>query len=918
MSDHNTYLACKRETRYILWWLCHTSNAILQSIPKKNQNNDHESCVNTTGQITTKELIVMAKRVASRLSQKQIPSTIFRLFCSVISARSSAHAMFVKTALHCKDEDMEKSNATHKHFIDCLTEAFEALGGSEWSFDRQTETNELESAEEIEKIIFANAFSALEIHECTDTRSDDEASSEQMPTTKHSQRAAKTKRNQKSKRKKGARTSSMNKSERLDVPLENYRVIDDSESFRADYIMALHSIFREWLSLRDYVQTLWLGAASEDFNIVVAGAVSEMTIAMIKRTSLAVFVEFPAGYDTFESMTHGLPDDRHNNLTLDCDVREAYSVFTYHDLLDFLTDFQKNRTGKPTRRMQATLSTWNPNLDLRKVSSADRVEWRRLYTISWLYELVNVFSHIVIHENKIDISVNALETIQWSVNEPCYRPCRLFGLEEFAETITTLAMQKSGTNIRSKIFPHHVFELQCIVDSWTASCGWSPGLAEDTEQLRALPNGRVPPTESIMQFLGTESAGFLSGSQAVLQYLADNVMAKTRPQSRQQQIYDVLDSLTAQIRGWLGRSDSVFNSGKASIFKRHESNGLWNYSPFLCGVGLLEALEIAYRMSMIVWGQLIPEPFLLLALVQQTHDKESRDLVTCLSRLCSTKEVSSASSRARYAALERRPQKISERADSVAFGASRDISTALKLTDNGMFERMSFLLLYRECEWDPTRILQREESRGSAMEEATSAWDKDGPEADRIREMWAKIPSPAASGMGSLSASAKRVGHSEYGPWGVSQLILGEMDMVRDICSHRPISALDYMWITIKAIAIFDATIERLRLLRNPIYPHIIRSGKTWSSTILLAQVLNAKPGHEECMQIVMEELSKRDMSMAQAIYWGKLDPAHSLYWTNVNDEETEQTQKHARDVPARGPVGDDADAQENSTRLDG
>lgn len=530
MSDHNTYLACKKQTRYLLWWLCHTSNAVIQSSPK-NQNNKLEAAINTTGQVTTKEVVTMAKTVATRLSQQQIPSTIFRLFRSVISARSSAHAMFVKTASHYKDEEMEKSNATHKHFIDRLTEAFEALGGSEWLFDRQTETNELESCEDIEKVIFTNAFSALEVHECTDSRSDDNTSSERIPTIKHPQRAVKTKCDQKLKRKKGTRTGATNKHELLAVPLENFRVVDDSGSFHADYVMALGSILREWRILRDYVQTLWLGVASGDFNIAVAGAVSEMTIAMIKRTSLAVFVEFPAGYDTFASMTYRFRDDRRNNIPLDCDAREAYSVFTYHDLLDLLTDFRMNRTGKPTKRMQAALSTWNPDLDLRKASAADRVEWRRLYTIIWLYDLVDVFSHIVIHENKINILDHAPETIQWSVTTPCHRPCRLFGLEDFAETITTLAMQKPETNVRSRIFPHHVFQLQCIVDSWTACCGWSPGMAEVTKQLRALPNRKVPPTESITQFLGTDSAGFLSGSQAVLEYLAENVMANTKPHS---------------------------------------------------------------------------------------------------------------------------------------------------------------------------------------------------------------------------------------------------------------------------------------------------------------------------------------------------------------------------------------------------
>lgn len=299
--------------------------------------------------------------------------------------------------------------------------------------------------------------------------------------------------------------------------------------------------------------------------------------------------------------------------------------------------------------------------------------------------------------------------------------------------------------------------------------------------------------------------------------------------------------------------------------------------------------------------------------MQQARDKGSHELLTCLARLFSTEEVFSPSSRARYAALERRPQKIFKRADAEVFGASRDIPTALSLTGNGMCERMSLSMLYRECEWDPARILQREESRNSMMELATSVRDKDRPDANRIEEMWAELPSPAASGMGSLPASAKRAGDSDNGPWGVSQLVIAEADMVRDICSQNPISALDYMWITMKAIGIFDATVQRLKSLKNPIYPHIIRGGRRWASVILFGQVLNERPGHEECMQIVMDEFSKQDMSMTQAIYWGRLDSAHSLYWVDVSDEGLEQPQKYAQDIPARGQGVDEAKDQENS-----
>lgn len=471
MSDHNTYLACKKQTRYLLWWLCHASNAILQSSPK-DQDNGFEAVVNSTGQVTTKEIVTMAKVVATRLPFQQIPSTIFRLFRSVISARSAAHANFVRIASHCEDEQMEKSNATHKHFIDRLTEAFRILGGLEWGINRATESDAPQSSEDIEKIIFSNTFSALQIHHCTGGMRDDEAGIGTLPTTGLSRGSGKVEGNQKTSQKR-RRSRPTDKPAVLEVPLENFCIVDGPEGVRADYQMASISMLEEWADLRKHVQALWISVAYEDINVAVAGALSEMAIAMIRRTALVVFVEFPDGHDTFESMTYRSQDFSHNDSSsLNYDDKERCSLYIYHDLLEFLTDFQKNRNGRPTKRMQTLLSCWQPEMNLQQASCEQRVEWRRLYTISWLFDLVSVFSHMVLRENKIETRHEALEAVQWTIRTPHHRPHRLFGLEDFAQLITTWAVQKPGTNIRSKILPHHVFRLQCIVDSFTASRGW--------------------------------------------------------------------------------------------------------------------------------------------------------------------------------------------------------------------------------------------------------------------------------------------------------------------------------------------------------------------------------------------------------------------------------------------------------------
>ena len=83
------------------------------------------------------------------------------------------------------------------------------------------------------------------------------------------------------------------------------------------------------------------------------------------------------------------------------DVKEHFLVYAYWDLLAFVTDFQATRTGKPTKRMLQEIDKWNPTLDLQHATKEQRHRWRRSYTINWLYDLVNVYSSIVVQHNTL-------------------------------------------------------------------------------------------------------------------------------------------------------------------------------------------------------------------------------------------------------------------------------------------------------------------------------------------------------------------------------------------------------------------------------------------------------------------------------------------------------------------------------------
>lgn len=48
----------------------------------------------------------------------------------------------------------------------------------------------------------------------------------------------------------------------------------------------------------------------------------------------------------------------------DIDIQEQLMIHTYHSLVDFITDFRKTRSGKPTKRMLTEIRDWDPNFDI--------------------------------------------------------------------------------------------------------------------------------------------------------------------------------------------------------------------------------------------------------------------------------------------------------------------------------------------------------------------------------------------------------------------------------------------------------------------------------------------------------------------------------------------------------------------------
>lgn len=404
-------------------------------------------------------------------------------------------------------------------------------------------------------------------------------------------------------------------------------------------------------------------------------------------------------------------------------MKELLLLHAYQDFITFITDFQKNSNGKPSKALAKELGKWDPEFDLQKATKEERLKWRRTYTINWLYDLVNLFSAILVQQNNLEGQNWDLSTVDWSVTGPWNpgRHRRLFGLNEFAGFVCSMAWQKQGTDIRKHVMPHHILQLQVIVDSLTVSRGWFVSALEG--HVIREPARQFRPRRDVDCFLDRKNKKFGSGyllSAKFLQHFLRNPTENGDPLRYAASHADIIKAHFEEFRDWLGESKykSGMNTIPPSRFSDTNSNGLWEYSPLLCGVGLVEALEIAYRLGMSVWDRM-SEPVLAVhlhnMLVQKGYIAEPVGLYKSLQHIFQkalfdhgavpTSNFAAAlivHIKARNDPLATR-RRIAQR-QKVAQSQSADIHAILDVRHNTFFTLKPNLILYREAHWNTERI----------------------------------------------------------------------------------------------------------------------------------------------------------------------------------------------------------------------
>lgn len=544
---------------------------------------------------------------------RAVPSAISNLLGRIIDLRTETADEFARDlASNPDDEKLRKNNEAHRHFIDVLRLAHKALGSCAVpTSPTATGKDDEADKDEVDNILFSNFFDALRIDDPQESVKEDEMQpEEERPAPRQPQRKGKGK----AKKRKAPKEEPAPEPKRtgtLDLPVEAYRVIHEGSGFDSDYLVAVYDLMQEAANLRLYLQEEWWRVAYDKANSAVVGGVSEMAVRMVQKAELEIFVDFPEpGHDCYETVVKTLTRDdmdaAERQFRVDMvvygstvaqttvDLREHLCWYAYDALVTFAEDFQQNRSGRPTKRLQKQLANWKPDFDLQAATKEERLAWRRAYTINWLYDLVNVFASVTTREH---IGNNyILEEVDWSPEGPWGGERRIWGIPRFAGFVTDIAYKKPGANIRARIRPHHVFQLQCIVDSFVVSRGWSLSLFSG--HVLTAPARDFTATRDCDMFMDryhkrTES-GYICGVDTARHYLRH----RRTPQS----VLETMDFVLNSLINWLGESKLARDpDGTLPPSRFADKNGLHAHSPYLNGAGLAEALAVTSMYGLALW-----------------------------------------------------------------------------------------------------------------------------------------------------------------------------------------------------------------------------------------------------------------------------------------------------------------------------
>ncbi|KAF5657150.1 hypothetical protein FHETE_10600 [Fusarium heterosporum] len=588
MHSNNLYSSYKRDTKDVLYWMINVTNSLVRT--SENHPSSHPVQERNGDQVAVDHLISMSHFIVDK--NERVPDFIFRYLKSVIYARKIVAATFQQPVGSIQDDAIIASNKSHRHFITTLERVYSIFGGQEWEVSQAGKVAPLDDAEDLEKLALMNRFKGLTVEKAGSSSSEGD-----QPASSSRSRQTKKKGKKQKKKKGGKKNNSKRQIPDHEVSRDKIQMIDQNESLLTDYSMAVLSAVKEWAELRPYMQNMWQKVAYKSGNSAVAAGTAKVAISIVKKTGTDIFIDFTdrdTYYRIVNCITRGSVDQAQGMFALDIDygsddpstgptlidIREQFLINIYENLKDFIADFRLNRNGKPSNNMRSRLNTWRPDMDLQSLTEQERLDWRRLYVIKWLYDLVNAHYHKSV-----------------------------YGLKDFAREVTKIAM--SNNEVSRLIYGHHVFQLQCIVDAFTISRGWTPHPVEGHVMRPAASATASRDLDTF--FHGNPIKGIPGYTQS-----STSLKITIRRDERYRRIQDIINALPSTRRDFLAclgeHDDMPFMEDKTLVRPTDENlNSLLQTSPFLCGAALLECLGLSYKIGMFLW-EVTPDPTLILHL----------------------------------------------------------------------------------------------------------------------------------------------------------------------------------------------------------------------------------------------------------------------------------------------------------------
>lgn len=286
----------------------------------------------------------------------------------------------------------------------------------------------------------------------------------------------------------------------------------------------------------------------------------------------------------------GVPEKHHpafNSL----DIYESCLIGAYRDLVTFITDYRKGRNCRPTPRVASF--RWNPDLDLYTLSENERRKWRSNFCVMWLYDMVNQFASTRLTADKQE---QPLETVDWKSAKFGRRV--LFGPTKFCGEVTALAMALKTSPLIEEIQPHMVFQVQVMLDSMTIFRGWHFEIPPALTPARTFIGPDVPfELGRHMEDMEAFKETFLMGAEKLL-----DEFKQTDPVRWEFPLKNI-PPLVSEVGIVLGDSllSRLTHRDFQSRFLETNRNGLWVYCPWICGVGLAQALNVVFDWGRVLW-----------------------------------------------------------------------------------------------------------------------------------------------------------------------------------------------------------------------------------------------------------------------------------------------------------------------------